>query len=798
MKKRSKKWVALFLTLCFLVSTVSISGCSIRKGSFLANSGSTNEISPTPSGSTSSSPDGPITPTDFKKQYEDAEKYTYTAPVYNVSPKEYIHEIKLGFSAKEYSEEQLKEIFNVYTDAKLENTADPVVEYDDATRTIRLKPSKWGILPVSNVPGFEEKEYSTWGNINKLYFVVNIDTKTGEKLKKPQVTVVTFTNGLQSPTVSFQILEDGRAGLTWSPVEGATKYMVCSTLYADSITHNPDGSISISEYGVDQVTSTQFIKKLAETTDTRYDELYEKEVGDSVIFMNYLAAVDADLQKGFCVIALNDEGHSLASNILKIKTLLSQLPSYCDLDLFESYTDISQIPFTTNVTMISGDRKVRHQRLIDFAPALKNAKAKAAEGSSYCSVEVPYKVKGTSFTGSFYISGTSEDIVSKIEQLQERYNKEIISTAINTPDINIPDTPPSDVPPGNPFTEPTDAPDATATPEDLQIDMPDIPVYASNSLSAYLASQMLLCKTEISLHNFPEASNRDYLVDCIYEAMYQNPLILNVSSFRYNYATNILSIQYDSMDATTMATMQQEIMEEVARITKEIIKDGMTDLEKEIAINQYICDSAVYDQEACDHAIANNMTVKDPKYLDAFSAYGVLVKKKGVCASYAAAFKLLADAAGLEAVVVTGNLNGTLSHAWNRVKIEDQWYSVDSTNNDNETIPNALFNLSDEEAASVLVEDNDYICDDQLSVYTANNSDYEYYRMNNQYYERSDIEGIAKAIKNSKGHRLFRTDYKITTEEAKEILEKALLQNNYSGNCRFQVFLGVIVLDLEE
>ena len=35
-------------------------------------------------------------------------------------------------------------------------------------------------------------------------------------------------------------------------------------------------------------------------------------------------------------------------------------------------------------------------------------------------------------------------------------------------------------------------------------------------------------------------------------------------------------------------------------------------------------------------------------------------------------FKLLAEEAGLEAIVVTGYLDGNLSHAWNKVKIDDE------------------------------------------------------------------------------------------------------------------------------
>ena len=64
-----------------------------------------------------------------------------------------------------------------------------------------------------------------------------------------------------------------------------------------------------------------------------------------------------------------------------------------------------------------------------------------------------------------------------------------------------------------------------------------------------------------------------------------------------------------------------------------------------------------------------------------------------MCASYSAAFKLLADSAGLESIVVTGYLDGSVPHAWNKVKLDDEWYIVDATNNDNEMITNALLNL---------------------------------------------------------------------------------------------------------
>ena len=87
---------------------------------------------------------------------------------------------------------------------------------------------------------------------------------------------------------------------------------------------------------------------------------------------------------------------------------------------------------------------------------------------------------------------------------------------------------------------------------------------------------------------------------------------------------------------------QEAIQAEVKKVAKEIIKDGMSNLEKEIAINDYLCMSAEYDNAALENAEKNDFKYVDESFHDSFNAYGILLKKKGVCASYAASFKLLA------------------------------------------------------------------------------------------------------------------------------------------------------------
>ena len=135
----------------------------------------------------------------------------------------------------------------------------------------------------------------------------------------------------------------------------------------------------------------------------------------------------------------------------------------------------------------------------------------------------------------------------------------------------------------------------------------------------------------------------------------------------------------------------------------------MSELEKEMAINQYLCDTAEYDTAALENAGENDFEDVDDEFNDSFTPYGVLLNKTGVCSSYAGAFKLLAEEAGLECIVVTGYLDGELPHAWNKVKIDGEWQIVDSTNNDSELIFNALLNLPDTAADKVLVEDERYV-----------------------------------------------------------------------------------------
>lgn len=135
------------------------------------------------------------------------------------------------------------------------------------------------------------------------------------------------------------------------------------------------------------------------------------------------------------------------------------------------------------------------------------------------------------------------------------------------------------------------------------------------------------------------------------------------------------------------STQMKEYYEKAKTIISKIIKPGMTDLQKEKAVHDYIVNNVRYDEKNYD-----NNTVPDESY----SPYGALIKGVAVCEGYAWATKLLLNMAGIESTVVSGG-----GHAWNIVKINGKCYHLDTTWDDPITSSgkNVLrydyFNLSD-------------------------------------------------------------------------------------------------------
>ena len=112
-----------------------------------------------------------------------------------------------------------------------------------------------------------------------------------------------------------------------------------------------------------------------------------------------------------------------------------------------------------------------------------------------------------------------------------------------------------------------------------------------------------------------------------------------------------------------------------------------------------------YERELYLHDALIRLAEYEDGGINANTAAGALVDRKGVCAGYALGMKLLCDISGIDSCVVRGtaeNAGGSEAHAWIVVKIGGEWYHVDPTwddpinESDNDQLTHAYFNLPTE------------------------------------------------------------------------------------------------------
>jgi len=111
------------------------------------------------------------------------------------------------------------------------------------------------------------------------------------------------------------------------------------------------------------------------------------------------------------------------------------------------------------------------------------------------------------------------------------------------------------------------------------------------------------------------------------------------------------------------------------------------------ALADYLAGSAQTDRgkaRAIFTWIAKHVAYDITRYGEPPDAENVLATRRAVCAGYAKLFAALAEAAGLETVVIHGDAkgigppaaidaDGLLNHDWNAVRIEGQWHLLDCT-----------------------------------------------------------------------------------------------------------------------
>lgn len=121
----------------------------------------------------------------------------------------------------------------------------------------------------------------------------------------------------------------------------------------------------------------------------------------------------------------------------------------------------------------------------------------------------------------------------------------------------------------------------------------------------------------------------------------------------------------------------RKLYEEARYILRNIIDDDMTEYEKVHAIYDWLVLNVTYDKRLKDYVIGD---IADVRKYRGFYLEGVFLDKRAVCDGISKAFVLMCRIEGIEAIRVQGvAVDGSYSHAWNKVRIDNMWYIVDAT-----------------------------------------------------------------------------------------------------------------------
>ena len=175
---------------------------------------------------------------------------------------------------------------------------------------------------------------------------------------------------------------------------------------------------------------------------------------------------------------------------------------------------------------------------------------------------------------------------------------------------------------------------------------------------------------------------RDELKETFYSVLYDHPEIfwLNLSySISVNENNEIQSIELSYNDIINdIENAKQKFNDEIDKIVSEA-KKQKTDYEKELYVHDTLIQLIEYD-------------LNEEK---SQNVYDAITNKKAVCAEYTKLFQIIMMKLEIPTYYISGYANE--NHAWNLIELEDGFYNVDITWDDQkDKIIYKYFNVSDE------------------------------------------------------------------------------------------------------
>ena len=218
----------------------------------------------------------------------------------------------------------------------------------------------------------------------------------------------------------------------------------------------------------------------------------------------------------------------------------------------------------------------------------------------------------------------------------------------------------------------------------------------------------------------------------------------------------------------------QTAMEQSFQEVRALIPEDAGDYEKVRIVYTYVIDHTQYQTGEDDQSIA-----------------GVFWKKSAVCAGYAGAVQYLLERLDIPCIYVDGSTKGsTEGHAWDIVKIGQEYYYVDATNGDQPDFLNGDAAQLEEHKTIIY----DYLCpfpeeyektytpSEELTVPACTAKDLDFYVLNQGYFEDYSWQEIYDYCKMRLDNGAAVVRFKFGSQEAfseacQELLDDGVVQN---------------------
>ena len=227
---------------------------------------------------------------------------------------------------------------------------------------------------------------------------------------------------------------------------------------------------------------------------------------------------------------------------------------------------------------------------------------------------------------------------------------------------------------------------------------------------------------------------------------------------------------YTDSEIDEIQTAMEQSFQEVRALNPE----DAGDYEKVRIVYTYVIDHTQYQTGEDDQSIA-----------------GVFWKKSAVCAGYAGAVQYLLERLDIPCIYVDGSIKGsTEGHAWDIVKIGQEYYYVDATNGDQPDFLNGDAAQLEEHKTIIY----DYLCpfpegyektytpSEELTVPACTAKDLDFYVLNQGYFEDYSWQDIYDYCKMRMDNGAAVVRFKFGSQEAfseacQELLDDGVVQN---------------------